>query len=240
MNNSEDGFYDNQGNFYKLMQDDLGKWVFSNIFGTGSYLNLEFSSYAEAISWFLGQVGLVVDFQDIGVSNSDNVGVYDPSIPSDGVTYDPDTTQQKLNELNGIIDSSGSLPMVFPGTEADLGVLADNPALITDPAAAGEVLNIYPADLPQINAPSTLWTDKFPFCLPFDIYNLFATFAAEPEIPKFHLLVLPKNSFGFNNEDIYFDIDFEPYDKLVKILRFFLSASFVVFLILITRKLIGS
>ena len=121
-----------------------------------------------------------------------------------------------------------------------IGVLADDPALVTDIEAAGEVINIYPADLPQINAPSNLWTDKFPFCLPFDIYNLFASFSAAPEIPEFHILVLPENSFGLKNEEIYFDVDFEPYDKLVKIFRFFICAGFVVFLILITRKLIGS
>ncbi len=235
------GFYDSNNNFYYLGEKSNNKYAFISTYGNTTYQNLEFDSYDDGIIWFCDQVGLVVDFGD-GLNNKTDVGVYDPSIPSDGVgvSYNPENTQQKLEDLNGVIDSTGSLPMVIPGNAADIGVLADNPALITDPAAAGEVLNIYPADLPQINSPSALWTDKFPFCLPFDIYNLFATFAAEPEIPKFHVLVLPKNSFGFNNEDIYFDIDFEPYDKLVKILRFFLSAAFVVFIILITRKLIGS
>ena len=50
---------------------------------------------------------------------------------------------------------------------------------------------------------------------------------------------MPANSFGLQNEEITVEIDFEPYDKIVKILRFFLAAAFVFFLIKITRKLIS-
>ncbi len=237
--NNSNCFYDSSGNSYYLGLNENGKYSFMSVFSNFKYLNLEFNSIEEAILWFLDECGLVADFGN-GLVNNDSVGVYDPSVPSDGITYDPDKTRQKLDELDGIIDATGSLPTVIPGNLEDLGVLADNPALVTDPTAAGELLNIYPADLPQINAPSNLWTDKFPFCLPFDIYNLFAGFSAAPEIPEFHILVLPENSFGLKNEEIYFDVDFEPYDKLVKIFRFFICAGFVVFLILITRKLIGS
>ena len=75
--------------------------------------------------------------------------------------------------------------------------------------------------------------------MPFDIARLIGDFSATPQIPKFSMIIMPANSFGLNNEEIRVEIDFEPYDKLVQILRFFLALSFVFFLIIITRKIIS-
>ena len=113
------GFYDSENNFYRI-EEINGRYCFDPIYDDSiqCYLNMEFDTRDYALEWFFTQVGLVVDFG--GVTNSDNVGVYDPSIPSDGVSYDPDKTKQKLDELDGIIDSTGSLPMVIPGNAADL------------------------------------------------------------------------------------------------------------------------
>ncbi len=54
------------------------------------------------------------------------------------------------------------------------------------------------------------------------------------------VLLMPKNAFGLNlDDDFYVHIDLSDFDFVVKMFRFFVGASFVVLLILISRKLIG-
>ena len=65
-------------------------------------------------------------------------------------------------------------------------------------------------------------------------------FSATAEAPSFHILILPENSFGLDNDDIYVDLDFADYHILVKIVRLFLAAGFALWLLKITRKVIGA
>ena len=126
--------------------------------------------------------------------------------------------------------------MVIPGSDANLQDLADNPSAVWDTAATG----VYSGDIDLPSVPGNVWSDKFPFCIPFDIVRLFTSFAEEAEAPHFHFCVIPENSFGLQNEAIYWDIDFADYDILVKILRVFIALAFTLWLIMITRKVIGA
>lgn len=76
--------------------------------------------------------------------------------------------------------------------------------------------------------------DKFPFCLPFDLYNAFNSFVADAEVPKFEI----KFDEGLVGS-AKFTLDFTPFSKLAAILRYFILIVFVTNLIKKTRDMIG-
>lgn len=78
---------------------------------------------------------------------------------------------------------------------------------------------------------------KFPFSIPFDIYNLFKDFEVAKKRPVVSYS-LPEKYFGTNK----MEVDFAFYDDIfpfTTILRYFLLIGFVYFLIIKTRNLIG-
>ena len=190
------------------------------------------SSRLEFGNWFLDSCGFVVDNSSISDGSSQ---VYNPG-SDDAIKVDSDRLSEKVAEA-GSLTVDDTFSTVLPGTQEYLDEMQANPDLVTDVAAEG----VYNSDIPAIKSDPLLWQNKFPFCLPFDLYNLFTGFNATAEAPIWHLLVLPANSFGLNNEAFYFDIDFgaNGLDTFVKYMRFFIAAAFVVWLITITRKLIG-
>ena len=90
--------------------------------------------------------------------------------------------------------------------------------------------------IPGLSLPEILFKEKFPFCLPWDVYNVFANLVAEPEAPVFEIPM----KWEFLDIDYTLTIDFSMFDEIAKISRFFSSIGFVVFLILISRKVIGA
>lgn len=90
--------------------------------------------------------------------------------------------------------------------------------------------------IPGLSLPEILFKEKFPFCLPWDVYNVFANLVAEPEAPVFEIPM----KWEFLDIDYTLTIDFSMFDEIAKISRFFSSLGFVVFLILISRKVIGA
>lgn len=238
------GFVDTAGNSYDIIQNDSGKYIFQcAITDAVWYDGKEFDSIDDAINYFMSQCGLSVQ--------GANAGAYVPgdtskdradSIPGVNVK-DPADSKAKLDGVNAL--DTDDVDVYIPGTTEKLNDVVANPdAIVVDGADATTYPWIYDdaydgdADLPLVD--SSLWKTKFPFCIPFDIVNLFTRFESDPEVPNFHILMMPKNSFGFSNDDIYVDIDFSDYNTLVKIFRFFIALSFVVWLVLISRKVIGS
>lgn len=71
--------------------------------------------------------------------------------------------------------------------------------------------------------------DKFPFCLPFDLKNSLTAMRSKQIIPNFKLAIR-----GYST-----DIDFSMFDSLVKKARPFFLLMFVVFLILVTKKILS-
>lgn len=90
--------------------------------------------------------------------------------------------------------------------------------------------------IPGLSLPEILFKEKFPFCLPWDVYNVFANLVAEPKAPVFEIPM----KWEFLDIDYTLKIDFSMFDEIAKISRFFSSLGFVVFLILISRKVIGA
>ena len=90
--------------------------------------------------------------------------------------------------------------------------------------------------VPAVSLPEILFKEKFPFCLPWDVYNLFSGLSAEAKAPKF-TIPFKFDHYGINEN---FTIDLSVVEEPVKIIRFFVGAGFVLALILISRKMIGS
>ena len=89
---------------------------------------------------------------------------------------------------------------------------------------------------PGLSLPEVLFKEKFPFCLPWDLYNLFVGMSATAEAPKF---TIPYKNEMLGIEENY-TLDLSRFDNAAKVIRFFVGAGFVMALILISRKLTGS
>ncbi len=92
-----------------------------------------------------------------------------------------------------------------------------------------------PLEIPDLALPEIIFKEKFPFCLPWDFYNAFSNLAAPAKPPVF-VYPIKLARLGINQS---ITIDFAPYSNLASICRWFISLSFIVWLILITRKIIG-
>lgn len=222
-------FDDNTRSSYSFVNEN-GIFAWKNPLNGSYFQNLTFSSELAALDWYLHSCGFVTYTYDYT-----DVEPYVEPVSSDGITYDPDLTQDAIDNIGDhVIDDN--IPMVIPGSDANLQDLADNPSAVWDIGATG----VYSGDVDLPSVPGSVWSDKFPFCIPFDIVRLFTSFSEEAEAPHFHFCVIPENSFGLQNEAIYWDIDFADYDILVKILRVFLALAFTLWLIVITRRVIGA
>lgn len=98
---------------------------------------------------------------------------------------------------------------------------------------------LFPRDssIPDLDLPA-LVIKKFPFCIPFDLYNTFTGFKADPVAPKWTIPIVNER-LGIH-EGITLDFGAYGMDKLALLCRWFIGAAFVLALILITRKLIGA
>lgn len=87
----------------------------------------------------------------------------------------------------------------------------------------------------QLSVPGII-SEKFPFCIPFDVIYLIDALAAEREVPRF---VLPLNiDYQFIQYHHEFVVDFSEWDSAVTVLRVMLDLLFCACLIAATRSLI--
>ena len=204
---------------------------------SGNFMrDMTFSDGLLALVWFFDLCGINVR------QNSSSVYVEVDTSPSpiviDNTTYDNTVTNITNVVTNNTYQEGDSVEMVFPSYYVtnnyyNYDDYRQHPEYILDFNQDG-LLNT------DFNMPSydgNILATKFPFCIPFDCYNLVANLVAEPEAPQFHWLVLPANSFGMSNEDFYIDLDFTPYNFLVQLMRFFIAAGFVVWLMTKTKDL---
>lgn len=83
---------------------------------------------------------------------------------------------------------------------------------------------------------SSAITDKFPFCIPFDVIYLIETLAADEVTPVFEIPI--KFNYEWFSYDETFRFDFSEIDELVTVLRIMLDLLFCAQLISVTRHLI--
>lgn len=129
----------------------------------------------------------------------------------------------------GVVDENPTLTFV-PTDTASAEVLIDDKPIAEVEAAIEDVLANGDFD---VQTPSVI-IDKFPFCIPFDIYKLFNIFSAEPQAPHFQVPITIVNGSPVN-----IDIDLSEWNWIAEIVRWFLWIIFVVGLLAVTNKLIG-
>lgn len=207
----------------------VSKWIADDVISSDSNLidcdNLTIRSGAALGSLFLGQ-----DVFGVGVDAAHLPGI--DSFPS---------TADDLTDVSTYPDSIGiSVPRdlsdTITKTAEDIRTVDKDKTDTKDDTKEDPDTKPNKPSIPALSLPEILFKEKFPFCLPWDVYNVFANLVAEPEAPVFEIPM----KWEFLDIDYTLKIDFSMFDEIAKISRFFSSLGFVVFLILISRKVIGA
>ena len=150
-----------------------------------------------------------------------------PAVPVGGTVPDVYT---------GTNDVTLTIPKSVTSVDDYTAIAEANPADIISYEKSIE----YPDGVPKIDSSGLF--DKFPFCIPKDLYNLFAGFySSESKAPKFDIpFQILKQSDGSYLIDTSISFDFAIFDDIMPMVRWFTTAGFVFFLIMITRKVIGA
>lgn len=207
----------------------VSRWIADDVISTDSNLidcdNLTIRSIGAVGSLFLGQ-----DVFGVGVDAAHIPGI--DSFPS---------TADDITDVGTYPDSIGiSVPQdltdTISKTAEDVRTVDKDKADTDDKTDTKPDSKPNKPSIPALSLPEILFKEKFPFCLPWDVYNVFANLVAEPKAPVFEIPM----KWEFLDIDYTLKIDFSMFDEIAKISRFFSSLGFVVFLILISRKVIGA
>lgn len=77
--------------------------------------------------------------------------------------------------------------------------------------------------------------DKFPFCIPFDLFHAIDTLTAEKEKPEF-TITFPSIA---TSEPVSFTFNFDDYELVIEIFRYFVLLAFCIGLVINTKKILG-
>lgn len=162
-------------------------------------------------------------------------------------------SQKNVNDVDKYralpVPITGTVPDVYTGSQSVGITVPDDLVKSNDMTTLNEMTQAdvieyvdtasYPDGVPKIDSSGLF--DKFPFCIPYDIYNLFRGFSGNATPPKFSIpFRYGKQADGTYLVDYNFEIDFSQYELLAQILRWYISISFTAWLVLITRKVIGN
>ena len=168
-----------------------------------------------------------------------------------------------LNVLFGsIVTAINELPSLLSGELALPALLSDLAATILSPLDGltepiGNILLAINSVFEKIPSPSevaqavsdvvigeddgnyrldSVISDKFPFCIPFDLIDSFRVLLADPIEPVFEIpLIIDHEDFSFKDS---IEIDLTKFDSLLPVIQFFVLLFYVAGLILATRSLI--
>lgn len=205
-------------------------WSWSN----DGIVSLDTSAISRATQ-FGFVTGLVAAGSDFKIK--DNRAIFEAF---DGTAFTPSDTDFTKNDIEntvitgqgvGVVSENPTLTFVPTDTAtgaADVAIdgkpISEVDAAIEDVAANGDF---------DVETPSFI-IDKFPFCIPFDIYKLFNILSAEPQAPHFQIPITI-----VDGEPVNIDIDLSEWDWIAEIVRWFMWIIFVVGLLALTNKLIG-
>lgn len=207
----------------------VSRWIADDVISADSNLidcdNLTIRSIGAVGSLFLGQ-----DVFGVGVDAAHIPGI--DSFPS---------TADDITDVGTYPDSIGiSVPQdltdTISKTAEDIRTVDKDKTDTKDDTKEDPDTKPNKPSIPALSLPEILFKEKFPFCLPWDLYNLFAGLQTEEEAPRF-VVPFKFQRLGIDEEIV---IDFSDYEEQIKIIRFFTGAMFVLALIMISRKLIGA
>ena len=162
-------------------------------------------------------------------------------------------SQKNVNDVDKYralpVPITGTVPDVYNGAQSvgitvpDDLVKSNDMTTLNEMTQADVIEHIdtasYPDGVPKIDSSGLF--DKFPFCIPYDIYHLFTGFSATATPPKFDIpfkyMIQDDGSYLI---DYTITVDFEQLSDIAYICRWFIAIEFTLGLILITRKVIGN
>lgn len=127
-------------------------------------------------------------------------------------------------------------PQGMPSTHTVAQVNA-NPTVNPSPQPVNEPIpsSLVPDGLdPSKDYRTPKFTDKFPFCIPFDLINCIKVFGATPQVPSF---TVPINipTIGFHYDIV---VSLEDFETVAVVFRSLILIAFIMSLVLVTRSLI--
>ncbi|MEM0173669.1 MAG: hypothetical protein QXI16_04085 [Sulfolobaceae archaeon] len=206
------------------------------------------------------QINFGTYIADYGITADEMAGYSEPAItdkllrditpniqyiqPTDTVTITPDARiLQELEQIKaGIRDLDIAVPDVVEvpvtTTTTVIREVVNNQTIINNPAIP-DVIADNPAlefDFPEVEkfkVPSLIMS-KFPFSIPFDLYNAFSVLQTTKKEPIFTIpIVLPSANIS---EEIVLDLT--EYNVLIQLVRWLVLIGFILMLIVITRNLV--
>ena len=225
--------------FYRTWQQELWEKVASAPdvgLGIGSYgagVGVYDDAWADDIPWV--GVGDLVGYgdavQDVYDKSIDDVicGVYDPAadIPD---SY-ADAWERALDDTwPDVLDPS--LP--HPGVDTDDPDVPLNPDIDVPLEDEIDISSVVPGVVDDFSGFSIDLKDKFPFCIPWDIYYLLSGLSDAPKTPVFKIpLVI--SSLGIHEELV---MDMTPFEGVSRLSRALLSLFFAFGLIRLTIQFV--
>lgn len=198
---------------------DFSDWISGLINGTIGSVGalpgdpgIDVTSYPGNDTWHDG-------IDDVG-SVPGSIGIAVPGDINDVIDYSPDLAR----DISNVDVSDSDIADTDTDTSDKTDTDNDTPSITK------------PGGLPAMSLPEVLFKEKFPFCLPWDLYNVFVILNAEPVAPKFDI-PFKLERLGI---DYVFTIDLSDYEQFALISRVSLSITFIIALILLSRKVIGA
>jgi hypothetical protein len=185
-------------------------------------------------SYLLDESKIIHDGKSVGVGENTPESVVEALKEKVGVTADDGTVTIPLINTGSKtdIDADNRTQTQEKTVGAEVATEADKAA--SEAANEGHDTTVPKPNMPDISLPKLI-TKKFPFSLPWDLYGAFKNLVAPAQAPKFvYPFELPR--LGIHQS---ITIDFSGYGTLASISRWGFLLAFVVWLIVITRKMIG-
>lgn len=221
-----------RGIFNTFDKSYVGTWTPVGSQGTGSP-----ALYVPAWNGMRGQLGATQGVAEIPASDPQTIADADAG------------TMAIITPFTNATDFDNTDPVVIPipqalpipaDTVADIpNVIAELPAVVTDtddttiPDIAADLAASYPA----AGDYNLNLTNFFPFCIPFDLYDILTSFIAEPVAPS---LTIPL-PISYSVEDGVimqeFTIDLSQFDSVAAVLRMLELVLFGVGLAVATRQI---
>lgn len=154
--------------------------------------------------------------------------------------YDVTITDEKVAEISQTVAGTQDdvKDVAWSDAMADVGAVAVAGDVALDCATAQDIAYADVIASTQVKAESdpSKWqfplTAFFPFCIPFDIYNMLTAFKAQPEAPHYTFITTVRGV------DYGFTIDLSPFDSVAAALRKLELVAFSIGLAFATNKLI--
>lgn len=142
-----------------------------------------------------------------------------------------------VDAIPGAIADLGEQVQTIPGTLTGLwDDVKAIPGLVA--TAITDALTVEDTGTEEENRLSSIISDKFPFCIPFDLIDCIKVLESKSIPPRWEIPFIVDLGFASANESVVIDLSTEDWQPLVKIVRGFILLFYIFGLVLLTRNLI--